>query len=204
MPCEREKHSQLRRKREKILHQAPACSAKRGPKRATKPATYRSMLRRLSVLRLSVLRPLFLHTPPKKNSPNASTSPSGARTPTHVRLEICLPTPPLSSRARLGSHRAVRRAPRSAAFSSASQGGFYNLDGKVAVVCGAGNPPEEGNGIGAMTSLVLARQGCKVVSVSNVDINSQTITDQIKAEGGTAHTPVTSATRNRLGICFPR
>ena len=53
----------------------------------------------------------------------------------------------------------------------------------VIVVAGAGNPPEEGHGIGATTSLLLARRGAKVVSVSNVDINANTITDCILQEG---------------------
>ncbi len=127
------------------------------------------------------------HPPPPREKTPPTPHLSERRTHAHARTtrNMLARAARFLSRARLGSRRAVRRAPRSAAFSSASQGGFYNLDGKVAVVCGAGNPPEEGNGIGAMTSLVLARQGCKVVSVSNVDINSQTITDQIKAEGGT-------------------
>ena len=42
---------------------------------------------------------------------------------------------------------------------------FCDLQGKVIVVAGAGNPPEEGHGIGATTSLMLARRGAKVVSV---------------------------------------
>jgi len=58
-----------------------------------------------------------------------------------------------------------------------------DLQGKVVVCAGAGNPPEEGHGIGAMTSLTLARLGCKVVSVSNVALNCDTVTDAIKAEG---------------------
>ena len=66
------------------------------------------------------------------------------------------------------------------AFSTQGAGA---LEGKVIVVAGAGNPPEEGHGIGAMTSLVLARQGAKVVSVSNEELNCQTVTDAIIAEG---------------------
>jgi NAD(P)-dependent dehydrogenase (short-subunit alcohol dehydrogenase family) len=64
------------------------------------------------------------------------------------------------------------------------------LSGKVIVVAGAGNPPEEELGIGATTSLVLARLGAKVVSVSNAEVNCQTITDIINKEGNTglAHT----------------
>lgn len=63
-----------------------------------------------------------------------------------------------------------------------------DLQGKVVVCAGAGNPPEEGHGIGAMTSLTLARLGAKVVSVSNVALNCETVTAAIKAEGneGTA------------------
>jgi len=60
---------------------------------------------------------------------------------------------------------------------------FADLTGKVVVVAGAGNPPAEGHGIGAMTSLFLARQGCKVVSVSNVAENCETVTAAIKGEG---------------------
>jgi 3-oxoacyl-[acyl-carrier protein] reductase len=67
------------------------------------------------------------------------------------------------------------------ALSTNSQ--FCDLSGKVIVVAGAGNPPEEGHGIGATTSLLLARRGAKVVSVSNVDINANTITDCILQEG---------------------
>ena len=63
------------------------------------------------------------------------------------------------------------------------------LEGKVIVVAGAGNPPEEGHGIGAMTSIVLARHGAKVVSVSNEALNAETVTKAILAEGniGMAH-----------------
>ena len=60
---------------------------------------------------------------------------------------------------------------------------YCDLSGKVIVVAGAGNPPEEGHGIGATTSLILARRGAKVVSVSNVDVNANTITDCILQEG---------------------
>ncbi len=65
----------------------------------------------------------------------------------------------------------------------------WPLAGKTIVVAGAGNPPAEGHGIGAMTSIVLARQGANVVSVSNEALNCQTVTDAIVAEGleGIAH-----------------
>lgn len=73
------------------------------------------------------------------------------------------------------------------AFSTSSRG--RSLEGKVAVVCGAGNPPEEGHGIGAWASLVLAREGATVVSVSDQAINCKTVTEAIEAEGnrGMAH-----------------
>lgn len=57
------------------------------------------------------------------------------------------------------------------------------LAGKVVVVAGAGNPPEEGHGIGAWTSIVAARQGATVVSVSNEALNCETVTKAIEAEG---------------------
>jgi 3-oxoacyl-[acyl-carrier protein] reductase len=60
---------------------------------------------------------------------------------------------------------------------------FGRLDGKIAIVAGAGNPKSEGHGIGATTSLQLARNGATVISVSNVEENAQTITEAIKAEG---------------------
>ena len=71
----------------------------------------------------------------------------------------------------------------------AAAAGFGRLDGRVAVVAGAGNPASEGHGIGAMTSLVLARQGARVVSVSNAAENAETITQAIRDEGleGLAH-----------------
>ena len=63
---------------------------------------------------------------------------------------------------------------------------FGRLDGKVIVVAGAGNPPAEGHGIGASTSLLLARHGAKVVSVSFEQLNVDTITKCIQDEV-TAH-----------------
>jgi 3-oxoacyl-[acyl-carrier protein] reductase len=69
------------------------------------------------------------------------------------------------------------------------------LEGKVIVVGGAGNPPEEGHGIGAMTSIVLARQGAKVVSVSNEALNAETVTNAITAEGNEAMAHVADCTK---------
>ena len=86
----------------------------------------------------------------------------------------------------------LRSLPRTAtrltrAMSSYNYG---RLDGKVVVVAGAGNPPAEGHGIGSATSLLLARHGATVISVSNVAENCQTVTDIINDEGlkGFAHT----------------
>ncbi len=87
----------------------------------------------------------------------------------------------------------ARRASSAAAPSARRAMSSYNfgrLDGKVVVVAGAGNPPAEGHGIGASTSLLLARHGATVVSVSNEALNCQTVTDAINDEGfkGFAHT----------------
>jgi len=64
------------------------------------------------------------------------------------------------------------------------------LSGKVIVVAGSGNPPEEGHGIGAWTSIGAARHGATVVSVSNESLNCETVTSAILAEGnaGLAYT----------------
>lgn len=63
---------------------------------------------------------------------------------------------------------------------------YADLEGKVIVVGGSGNPASEGHGIGATTSLILSRFGAKVVNVAHVAENCDTITEVIKAEGGTA------------------
>lgn len=60
---------------------------------------------------------------------------------------------------------------------------FGRLDEKVIVVCGAGNPPQEGHGIGAATSIELARRGARVVSVSNEALNCETVAQAIGEEG---------------------
>ena len=70
------------------------------------------------------------------------------------------------SRVLTSARHASRRAMSSAV-------GSYGLEGKVIVVAGAGNPPEEELGIGASTSLHLARHGATVVSVSNVAVNCE-------------------------------
>ncbi len=75
---------------------------------------------------------------------------------------------------------------------------FARLDGKIAIVAGAGNPKSEGHGIGASTSLQLARNGATVISVSNIEENAHTITEAIKAEGhvGMAHVCDVTKTEN--------
>jgi len=81
--------------------------------------------------------------------------------------------------------------PHARALSTARAG---LLAGKTIVVAGAGNPPEEGHGIGATTSIVLARHGATVVSVSNAALNANTVTDAIIAEGGQAMAYVADCT----------
>ena len=63
---------------------------------------------------------------------------------------------------------------------------YADLAGKVCVVAGAGNPPSERHGLGAMTAITLARYGAKVVSVSHIAENSETLTAAIQAEGNEA------------------
>lgn len=81
------------------------------------------------------------------------------------------------------------------AFSGTPPNLLSDLKGKVVVCAGAGNPPEEGHGIGAMTSLVLARQGAHVVSVSNVAVNCDTVTAAVKEEGGSGTSIVADCTK---------
>eukprot|EP00927_Polykrikos_kofoidii_P055499 TRINITY_DN49745_c0_g1_i1.p1 TRINITY_DN49745_c0_g1~~TRINITY_DN49745_c0_g1_i1.p1 ORF type:complete len:334 (+),score=52.52 TRINITY_DN49745_c0_g1_i1:54-1004(+) len=69
-----------------------------------------------------------------------------------------------------------------------------DLQGKVIVVAGAGNPPVEGNGIGATTSLTLARQGAIVVSVSDVPENCETVTAAVEHEGNIGMSHVSDCT----------
>lgn len=78
------------------------------------------------------------------------------------------------------SNRLVRPASR---LMSTMPHPYADLQGKVAIVGGAGNPASEGHGIGAMTSLTLARYGVKVISVSNVAENCEYLTKCITDEG---------------------
>ena len=88
------------------------------------------------------------------------------------------------------SSRSLPRTTKLVARAMSSSYNYGRLDGKVVVVAGAGNPPAEGHGIGSATSLLLARHGATVISVSNVAENCQTVTDIINGEGlkGFAHT----------------
>ncbi len=76
-----------------------------------------------------------------------------------------------------------RRLTSTGGGGGAKGAGFSRLDGLVIVNCGAGNPPAEGHGIGASTSIVCARLGAKVVSVSNLQLNADTVTAAIHEEG---------------------
>ena len=91
----------------------------------------------------------------------------------------------------LRSSRAAPLLQRACAMSTAA----LPLQGKVVVVAGAGNPPSEGHGIGAWTSIVMARQGAHVVSVSNEALNAETVTAAILAEGNSAMAHVADCTK---------
>mgnify|MGYP006149018957 CR=1 FL=1 len=69
------------------------------------------------------------------------------------------------------------------------------LEDKVIVVAGAGNPPAEGHGIGAWTSIVMARQGAHVISVSNDAVNAETATAAIHDEGNSGMAHVADCTK---------
>eukprot|EP00667_Euglena_gracilis_P009637 EG_transcript_9796 len=58
------------------------------------------------------------------------------------------------------------------------------LEGQVAVVCGTGNAPEEGWGIGTTTAVEMARQGAQVVCVSRTAEKLEALRRVIEAEGG--------------------
>lgn len=60
---------------------------------------------------------------------------------------------------------------------------YADLAGKVCVVAGSGNPANERHGLGAMTSIYLARYGAKVVSVSHMDESAARVTKAITDEG---------------------
>ena len=59
---------------------------------------------------------------------------------------------------------------------------------------GAGNPVSEGHGIGASTSVLLARYGAHVVSVSNVTENCENATEAVLKEGHSASCVTTDCT----------
>lgn len=72
---------------------------------------------------------------------------------------------------------------------------FADLKGKVVVVGGAGNPPHEAPGMGATTSAMFAKYGCKVVSVAHVKENCDTVTAAIHADGGEGMSYVADCTK---------
>lgn len=98
---------------------------------------------------------------------------------------------------------ALRPAVAGVRAASRAAGGMSNpyadLAGKIIVCAGAGNPPAEGHGIGAATSLALARQGAKVISVSNVAENCETVTKALINEGFEGVSHVADCTR--MGDC---
>ncbi len=57
------------------------------------------------------------------------------------------------------------------------------LSGKTVVVCGAGNNADEEWGVGKYSSILLAREGANVVSVSNNSDHANGTTEIIKKEG---------------------
>ena len=63
--------------------------------------------------------------------------------------------------------------------------GLKRLEGKVAVVSGAGSVGE-GYGTGKATSVLFGREGAKVVLVDNVEERAQEVKEEIEGEGGTA------------------
>ena len=60
------------------------------------------------------------------------------------------------------------------------------LDGKVAIVTGAGAHEERELGTGRATSVCLAREGARVLVADLVEANAQRTVDQIRSEGGEA------------------
>lgn len=57
------------------------------------------------------------------------------------------------------------------------------LDGKVAIVTGAG---KAGKGIGQATAMALAKAGARIVVASRTEANAETVAEEIRAAGGEA------------------
>jgi NAD(P)-dependent dehydrogenase (short-subunit alcohol dehydrogenase family) len=58
------------------------------------------------------------------------------------------------------------------------------LEGKTAIIVGAGQSPGEGMGNGRATALLFAREGAKVLAVDH-RLGSQGTADMVTKEGGT-------------------
>ena len=83
------------------------------------------------------------------------------------------------------------------------------LQGKVAIVTGAGAHEERALGTGRATSVCLAREGASVLVADLVEANAQRTVDQIRGEGGEAsafQADSTSASDNEamIGACVER
>lgn len=73
-----------------------------------------------------------------------------------------------------------------AVVSAAGLSGRGRLDGRVAVVVGAGQTPGDTIGNGRATSLLLAREGAIVLAVDRDEASARETVDLIAAEGGDA------------------
>jgi NAD(P)-dependent dehydrogenase (short-subunit alcohol dehydrogenase family) len=58
------------------------------------------------------------------------------------------------------------------------------LEGKVAIVTGAGSQGGDGYGIGKAISILLAREGAKVLLVDQFEDRAQKTLDEVQSEGG--------------------
>src|SRR6185295_3755681 len=85
-------------------------------------------------------------------------------------------------RARLS---AVSR-PISVAGQDLREGFMGRLDGKIAIIVGAGQSPGEGIGNGRATALLFAREGAKVLAVDNRLASAEETAGMIAKDGGTA------------------
>jgi len=109
---------------------------------------------------------------------------SGVRSVSHAAgARFCVTGPVTQCVERRVAPSPAPMRPSAGRFLGSAPQSFGRLDDKVIVVCGAGNPPAEGHGIGAATSIELARRGAKVVSVSNEALNAETVAGAIGDEG---------------------
>jgi NAD(P)-dependent dehydrogenase (short-subunit alcohol dehydrogenase family) len=59
------------------------------------------------------------------------------------------------------------------------------LEGKTAIIVGAGQSPGEGMGNGRATALLFAREGAKVLAVDHRLESAKETADMVTKEGGT-------------------